>query len=331
MIPIRLTKPDPESLREAGAILRAGGLVAFPTETVYGLGANGWDRTACRKIFAAKGRPEDNPLILHVVHIDQAVQLAQTWPPLATALAKAFWPGPLTLVVLTNPGVPDVVRAGLSTVAVRCPDHPVARSLLEEAKVPVAAPSANRSGRPSPTSAESVAEDLGEHVDMILDGGFAGIGVESTVVDVSGSKPVLLRPGGLAAEAIEAITGPLLLPDPGGPARAPGMKYRHYAPTLPVILLKRSGPEAAATVREHFGSVTTGVLAPTSIVNGLQDYPSVDLGEDDRTAAERLFRGLRTLDQNPKLTAIVAVWNNPVGLGLAVLNRLEKAAAEVWT
>ncbi|MCL8208127.1 MAG: threonylcarbamoyl-AMP synthase [Actinomycetia bacterium] len=319
-------------VRRAGRLLRSGGLVAFPTETVYGLGANALDAAAAARIFAAKGRPADNPLIVHVADGEEAAALSLAWPAAAVRLVRAFWPGPLTLVVPASPVVPAVVRAGLPTVAVRCPAHPVARALLRAARVPVAAPSANRSGRPSPTTARAVAEDLDGRVDLVVDGGSAGIGVESTVVDVSVSPAVLLRPGGLPREDIEAVVGPLVEPTPGGPARSPGMKYRHYAPDRPVVWLRRSPAEAAAVVRARCDPAATGVLAPTAVLAALPEYVhAVDLGPSAETAAQRLFEGLRRLDRIPAVRVIVAVWDSDRGLGLAIGNRLAKAAGEVWT
>ncbi|HEY8552520.1 MAG TPA: L-threonylcarbamoyladenylate synthase [Thermaerobacter sp.] len=244
---------DTAAIRLAGAILREGGLVAFPTETVYGLGADALNPEAVARVFAAKGRPPDNPLIVHVTGPEQAgPQVVARWPDAARRLVERFWPGPLTLVLPAGPAVPAAVRAGLPTVAVRCPSHPVAQALIAAADTPVAAPSANRSGRPSPTRADDVWADLGPHLDMLLDAGPVPVGVESTVVDVTAWPPRLLRPGGLAVEAIEDALGVRLAPAPAlaadAAAPAPGMKYRHYAPEAPVVLVE--GPEpAVATLR----------------------------------------------------------------------------------
>lgn len=253
---------DPASdlalIRRAAAVLRSGGLVAFPTETVYGLGADAFNAAAVRRIFAAKGRPADNPLIVHIASpAGITPALVAEWPPAAAALARAFWPGPLTLVVRAGPLVPAAVTAGLPTVAVRCPDHDVARALIEAAGRPVAAPSANRSGRPSATRAEDVWEDLAHRIEVILDAGPAAVGVESTVVDVSGPRPRLLRPGGVPLEDLEAVLGePVVVasdPAPGEPAPSPGMKYRHYAPRAPLQLWDPGAgtwEEAAAALRQ---------------------------------------------------------------------------------
>lgn len=321
-----------ETISRAAGILRQGGLVAFPTETVYGLGANAWDAAAVRGIFRTKGRPADNPLIVHVASLDAARALSSRWPGAAEQLADQFWPGPLTVVVPASQDIPVEVRGGLDTVAIRWPVHPVALALIQAAEIPVAAPSANRSGRPSPTTAAVVRADLGDAVDLILDGGAAGIGVESTVVDVSGTRPLLLRPGGLGREAIEAVVGRLEAPRPGGPVRSPGMKYRHYAPAVPVVLLREDAEHAAALIRARRDPSSTGVLACTEVVAAMPDYVTVDLGPTAETAAQRLFSGLRQLDATG-VSVIVAVWSGTDigGVGLAVLNRLEKAASEVWS
>lgn len=318
-----------DGIREAAALLCAGGIVAFPTETVYGLGADALSDTAVRRIFAAKGRPSDNPLIVHVADQEGARRLARRWSDLAERLAARFWPGPLTLVVPARPEVASAARAGLDTVGVRCPNHPLALRLLRAAALPLAAPSANRSGRPSPTTAEAVLEDLAGADGLVLDGGPSGIGVESTVVDVSTGMPVLLRPGGLGREELEVVAGPLLsVGDGAGAPRAPGMKYRHYAPTLPVRLLRLQPEAAIEMIRTHFDPADTAVLAATAVRQALTAYRGVDLGPDADSAAAGLFEGLRRLEREPGLVRIVAVWSETRGRGLAVMNRLEKAAGE---
>ncbi len=327
---------DGAGIQRAAAALRAGELVAFPTETVYGLGADATSAAAVAGVFRAKGRPLDNPLIVHVTDAAAAEALGVEWPPAAAVLAEHFWPGPLTVVVraATAIRVPASVRGGLDTVAVRCPDHSLARRLLAAAGVPVAAPSANRSGRPSPTTADAVAEALGEGrcgsagVVWLLDGGPARIGVESTVVDVSGPHPVLLRPGGLARGAIERWVGPLHEPAAGGPARSPGMRYRHYAPERPLVLLALSTDQAVKRLRA-WPAARTGLLAEHRVVQELQWPAVVDLGDTPDSAAAGLFAGLVRLDRWPGLDRLAAVWNNQEGVGWAVMNRLERAAAEV--
>lgn len=250
--------PDPGVLEEAAAVLRAGGLVAFPTETVYGLGANALDAEAVQRIFTAKGRPSYNPVIAHVADIAGAQALVTDWPPLAQALAERFWPGPLTLALPKRDIVPEVVTAGRATVAVRIPAHPVARALIAAAGVPVAAPSANRFTELSPVTAAQVARSLGDRVDLILDGGRTDVGIESTVVDLTETPPVLLRPGTITRAELEAITGPLGTPAPvardDAPRAAPGMIARHYAPRARVRLVSS----------EHFASAAREAIARAS-------------------------------------------------------------------
>lgn len=325
---------DRAGIEQAAAALRAGELVAFPTETVYGLGADATSAAAVANVFRAKGRPRDNPLIVHVAGAAAARALGVVWTEAAAVLAQHFWPGPLTLVVRTTPAirVPAAVRGGLDTVAVRCPDHPLAAKLLAAAAIPVAAPSANRSGRPSPTTADAVADALGGDSAAgrvwLVDGGAARIGVESTVVDVSGPHPVLLRPGGLGRAAIEQWVGPLADPAPGGPARSPGMRYRHYAPERPLVLLALPPDEAVERLKA-WPRGQTGLLAETHVVQTLGWPAAVDLGDTADSAAARLFAGLVRLDRWPGLDRLAAVWNNQEGVGWAVANRLERAAAEV--
>ena len=264
--------PDPAVFEEAARILRGGGLVAFPTETVYGLGANALDEEAARRIYAAKGRPSDNPLIAHIADEEGLAPLTAEIPDMARRLMKAFWPGPLTMIFKKSPAVPYSTTGGLDTVAVRMPSDEAARRLIRTAGIPIAAPSANTSGRPSPTTAEHVAQDMTGRIEMILDGGPVGIGVESTIVDVSGPQPVLLRPGAVTMEMLEATAGPVAV-DPAitGPMRAdvkpkaPGMKYRHYAPSAELILVE----EAAHT--ESREAVSEAVIAA---INRLADEQS---------------------------------------------------------
>jgi len=242
--------PDPAVIARAAGVLRAGGLVAFPTETVYGLGAHALDANAVRRIYAAKGRPAYNPLIVHVADADAARALSGEWPALASRLALRFWPGPLTLVVRKRDDVPDEVTAGLDSVALRVPQHPVALALLRAATIPVAAPSANPSSALSPTSARHVERALGDRVDLILDAGATTVGIESTVIDVRGERPVLLRPGTIDARELEAIAGKLSFPDAAEPAAtprlSPGMLDRHYAPRARVLLFDRAEAETVA-------------------------------------------------------------------------------------
>lgn len=318
----RLTTPDPHGIQAAALALREGKLVVFPTETVYGVGADCRSAAAVRSIFAAKGRPADNPVIVHVANVGMARDLASVWPDAASKLAAAFWPGPLTLVVRRNDKVPDVVSGGLDTVAVRVPDHPVAQALLQACGFGVAAPSANKSGRPSPTRCADARDDLGDAVAVYLDGGATRVGVESTVIDVTGKRPALLRPGGVTKEAIEAVIGPLDAPPKASRPLAPGMKYRHYAPETPLILLapadlKTAYAEAAAQDKAWLVSADLGVKGPNVHVVG---------GRDDPQAwARQIFALLRDLDKEGH-GAIVVEAIPETGLGAAVMNRLRKAA-----
>lgn len=316
----------PADVPLAAAILRGGGLVAFPTETVYGLGGDGLDAAAARRIFLAKGRPADNPLILHAADALSARRLTRDWPKAADRLAAAFWPGPLTLVLPRAAVVPDEVAAGLDTVAVRVPAHPLALALLLALGRPVAAPSANRSGRPSPTTAGDVVEDLEGRIEAVLDGGPTGVGVESTVVDLTVRPPRLLRQGGLAQETLEAVAGPLADPSGGEPVRSPGMKYRHYAPRTPLLLaadgqvaaLLAAHPEAAALLTDE------SVLAV-----GRRAGPVRRLGPrgDAAAQARALFAALRELDRSG--APLIVVESVPeAGLGRAVMDRLRRAAGK---
>lgn len=336
----------PGAVERAAAILREGGLVAFPTETVYGLGADGFNPEAVARIFAAKGRPADNPLILHVTGADMLEGVARELPPPARALMDAFWPGPLTLVLPRGPAVPAAVSAGLDTVAVRAPAHPVALALIRAAGRPLAAPSANRSGRPSPTRAEDVLEDLAGRIDAILDGGPTGIGVESTVVDVTVSPPVLLRPGGVPSEVLAAALPGLRRAEAGaggdggaGPARSPGMKYAHYAPRARVILVLGPAGRVAEAVRRRAESLAqegrrVAILATEETAgayHALGARAAVQvLGSrgDPAGAGRRLFAALRDLDRLGA-EVILAEGLPEAGLGEAVMDRLRRAAREV--
>jgi L-threonylcarbamoyladenylate synthase len=301
-----------ESVNEAAAILRAGGLVAFPTETVYGLGADATNDRAVARIFEAKQRPEFNPLIVHVPNLE-AARAHAIFGVRSQRLADRFWPGALTLVLARREGsdLSLLVSAGLDTVALRCPAHEIARRLLAAAGRPVAAPSANRSGRISPTTASHVADDLGDAVDLILDGGPCPIGVESTIVDVTGDTPLLLRPGGVTREAIESEIGSLGTPDDAS-VRAPGMLASHYAPRAPLRLNAQDA--APGEVLLAFGPD-----APAGAVNL---SASGDLVE----AAANLFAMLRDLDDaEPGAIAVMPVPEH--GLGVAINDRLARAAA----
>jgi len=326
--PVDALNPAPEPLRRAAEILRAGGLVAFPTETVYGLGANALDPIAVARIFEAKGRPSYNPLIAHVADEAAARELTSAWPEMASKLAAAFWPGPLTLVLPKSNVVPDLVTAGLPTVAVRVPAHPVASALLHAAGIPIAAPSANRFTELSPTTAAHVARALGERIDMILDGGPAQVGIESTVVDLTGEHPLLLRPGSLSSERIEEVVGPLRFAAPlsGEAARpAPGMVERHYAPRARLRIYPAEQLadliQAASTGQsreQKIGAVLISrELHPTGTVRWLPDDPAL--------YARDLYATLHELDELG--CEVILVEGAPSGSAWAgVRDRLRRAA-----
>ncbi len=321
---------SPSAIKKAAALLQAGGLVAFPTETVYGLGAIATDPEAVKKIFLVKGRPTDNPLIVHISDLDQLETVAEGPSPEALFLARRFWPGPLSLVLKRSSAVAPEVSAGLPTVAVRMPDHPLALLLIRIAGAPIAAPSANLAGRPSPTSPQHVIDDLVGLIDAVIMGQQCRIGVESTVLDLSGKQPVILRPGGLSREELEAALN-CQIPVAGSKFSAakpssPGMKYRHYAPRAPLILITGS-PErrryllnALAAFYRRQG-LQVGVLKSSAGKGwGKADAP-------DRLAAI-LYRAMRMLD-DAGADLILTEETVNTGLGLAVMNRLRKAAKRV--
>ncbi len=323
-------------------MLAAGGLVAFPTETVYGLGADALNAAAVGRIFEAKGRPADNPIIVHIADEVGLPDLVTMVPPTAQALMARCWPGPLTLVLPSAPAVPAVTRGGLPTVAVRMPSHPVALALIRAAGRPVAAPSANRSGRPSPTTAQHVIADVGDAVDLVLDAGPTPLGVESTVLDVTGETPVLLRPGGMALEALESIVGTIIVLDPGAPAasglarlvrRSPGTRYRHYAPRARVILIESPpvhvAADLAAAIRRLWDEgLRVGVMVTTEAARAMPPDAVVRVmgsRADPATIAANLFAQLRELD-DAGLHAIVVEGIAERGVGRAVMDRLRRAA-----
>ncbi|MEY8574398.1 L-threonylcarbamoyladenylate synthase [Oscillospiraceae bacterium 21-37] len=317
-------------VERAGEILRAGGLVAIPTETVYGLAADALNGNAVKKIFAAKGRPSDNPLIVHISGFSQLAPLVKEVPEAAKRLAQAFWPGPLTIILEKSALVPMETSGGLDTVAVRMPRHPAARAVIEAAGVPLAAPSANLSGRPSPTSFAHVREDLAGRVDALLDGGPCDVGVESTVITLAGDVPRVLRPGGVTLAQLRAVLGQAEL-DPavlhslreGAKASSPGMKYKHYAPKAEVTLVDASPEEFAAYVNERKGGWALCFQEDLPFVEG----PAISLGSryDGGGQARRLFGALLELDKKGAQTAF-AHCPSRSGVGLAVYNRLLRAA-----
>lgn len=328
-----------EAILQAGEILRAGGLVAFPTETVYGLGGNGLDAKACEKIYIAKGRPSDNPLILHIAELDELDAIVRGKSPAAEKLMQAFWPGPLTLIFPKAEIVPEKATGGLDTVAVRFPNHPVARAIIKAAGLPIAAPSANSSGKPSPTRASHVAFDLDGKIDMIVDGGAAEWGLESTIVDVSGEIPMLLRPGAVTREMLEAVVGkveidPAILQKPAADLKpkAPGMKYTHYSPKAEVILVQ-GGRLAVAKEIDRLAAEgmaqgkKIGVMA-TEETKALY-HADVVLSLGSRAHPEEiganLFKILRKFDFLGVEQVYSEVFSEE-GEGMAIMNRLRKAA-----
>lgn len=327
---------DHPAISEAARILREGGLVAFPTETVYGLGADARSEEAVSKIFIAKGRPADNPLIVHIGHVSQLEELVRELPPEGEALIRRFWPGPLTLVLPHKGAVARKVTAGLDTVGVRMPSHPVALALLQVSGLPVAAPSANRSGRPSPTDADHVWEDLGDRIDAILDAGPTGVGVESTVVDVAGSTPMLLRPGGVTLEELRETVGEVRV-DPAlegevQQPRSPGMKYRHYAPAGEMWLVDGSGEELVRRIRRlaeeaRRAGRKVGILTTEENRFRYEADLVVPCGRrnDPESVARHLYRALREMDR-AGVDYILAETFPATGLFHSVMNRLLKAA-----
>ncbi|MDE2854293.1 MAG: L-threonylcarbamoyladenylate synthase [Chloroflexota bacterium] len=326
--------PDGAAIDVAGRTILAGALVAFPTETVYGLGANAMDAAAVAKIFAAKGRPANDPLIAHIANFEQLPLVARDIPDLALELAQRFWPGPLTLVLKKSSGIPDNLTAGLDTVALRMPNHPVAQALLRAAARPIAAPSANKFSRPSPTRAQHVLDDLAGLVDVLLDAGPTSIGVESTILSLVDDPPRLLRPGGLSLEALRALCpaldyAPHYLGD-DVVAPAPGAMLRHYSPRARLLLF--SGADEAAVSAAMRAEIArcdnVGLLA--SDADALQfadlNIPIERLGANAEEAALRLFAAMRALDRRG-LDTIVARAPEKQGLGLALWDRLLRAAA----
>ena len=325
-------------IKIAAEVLRRGGLVAFPTETVYGLGANALDSKAVKKIFEVKGRPTDNPLIVHVASKAEVYKLASEVPKEAEKLMNAFWPGPLTLILKKSEIVPNTTTGGLDTVAIRMPAHKIALTLIKESKVPVAAPSANLSGKPSPTSGEHVIRDLYGKIDVIIDAGETQIGLESTVLDLTVDPPTILRPGGITLEDLERLLGEVQVhPAVEGrkvktTVKSPGMKYRHYAPNADVIVVEGN----AEKVREKIRELTTkykregkkvGVMITDMKQRCGADVTKI-VGNDFETIARNLFKTLRGFDEED-VDVIIAEGIESVGLGLAIMNRLKRASYKI--
>ncbi len=328
MMDTKILEATKENIQQAAEVLKKGGLVAFPTETVYGLGANALDEEAVQKVYAAKGRPSDNPMIVHIARASDIGQLTRMLSPVIVALIDNFWPGPLTLVVKKRPEVPETTTGGLETVAVRMPDSTVARELIRLAGVPVAAPSANISGRPSPTKAEHVTEDLDGKVDIILTGEDCRVGIESTVLDVSGETPTILRPGIITASQIEAAIGkkvamdPALEQRPGGEdedfsPKSPGMKYKHYAPKAQMLV-----------VEGERSRVKKEIQRLKELNERLGNKVGVILFEEQAfiEAAHDFFAKLRELDRTEVDMILAGAMADTDGVGFAVMNRMLKSA-----
>ena len=328
---------DPAAIQEAAAILRRGGLVGIPTETVYGLGADALNEEAVSRIFLAKGRPQDNPLIIHVPDASWLEQYCRDVPPEAYRLAERFWPGPLTMILPRRDIVPLQTTGGLETVGVRCPDHPVTLAIIRAAGVPIAAPSGNTSGRPSPTTAAHMIEDMDGKIDGIVDGGPCTVGVESTIIDLTETPARLLRPGGITLEQLEAVLGEVAV-DPavtrlmgaGEQPKAPGMKYRHYAPKAPVTVVTGDPKKSAEYIAAHAGA-EDGIICFDEFLplftRRSETRPVMDLGPagDKEEQARHIFDALRSFDH----TSVPAIWAqcpDTTGIGLAIANRLNKAA-----
>jgi L-threonylcarbamoyladenylate synthase len=341
IIRVNPSAPDADAIRQAAATLLRGGLVAFPTETVYGLGANALDAAAVQRIFVAKGRPVSDPLIVHIAALDQLDSVAADVPALVHTLAQAFWPGPLTLVLKRRPAIPASVSAGRDTVAVRIPDHAVALALARAAGVPIAAPSANMFTRPSPTTAAHVLEDLDGRIDLLLDGGATPIGLESTVLDLTSAQPVLLRPGGVSVEALrQHIPDLVFVPryvelesDSAAPA-SPGMLLKHYSPRAELLLFAGLPERALARMRQSALAAIergerVGVMLPNEEIGTFADLPVViiPLGSRDDMSkiGRRIFASMREFDRRG-MQRILVRGVERTGIGLAIWDRLVRAA-----
>lgn len=340
VIKIDAVNIDENELRPAAEELRQGRIVAFPTETVYGLGANALDEEAVRRIFEAKGRPSDNPLIVHIADRKKVLELAAYVPEKAVALMDKLWPGPLTLVMKKSWVIPDCITAGLDTVAIRMPEHPVALELIRLAGIPVAAPSANTSGKPSPTTARHVLNDLDGKIEMIVDAGSSRVGLESTVLDVSVEPPVLLRPGGITPSQIEEIIGHIdvdktimgKVTEENVP-KSPGMKYKHYSPKAHVIIVESSDVDKQAGVvcqlaeQNKKEGKKVGVCATDQTIEKYNKFETISMGDRNHpeTIAASLFSILREFDDRG-VDVILAEAVDQNGVGLAIMNRMVKAA-----
>ncbi len=330
---------DQAIINEAVAILKASGTVVFPTETVYGLGANGLDIGAVDKIFKAKGRPSDNPLILHVHSISQVKELVEEIPEIAKTCMEKFWPGPLTILFKKSSKVPEIITAGLNTVAIRMPDNKIALELIKTGNMPIAAPSANLSGRPSPTSAKHVIEDLMGRVDMIIDGASTGIGIESTVLDLSGDIPMILRPGAVTEEDLKRfianirVDSSIISEDKSIIPKSPGQKYRHYAPKAEMLVFTGEVQDIIQAINKKLGEYggkgkKIGIMCTDETKDYYKDVLALSLGsrKNPETIGHNLFNTLRILDEN-NVDIILAEGIEVSNIGFAIMNRMMKASS----
>ena len=332
----KMSAPCAASMKEAAQLINQGEVVAFPTETVYGLGADATNEEAVKKIFIAKGRPGDNPLIVHITSVDQIQTVIRGEMPVwAKKLADAYWPGPLTMIFDKGDRIPSCVTAGLDSVAVRIPSHKDARNLIDAAQKPVAAPSANLSGRPSPTTAKHVFDDMNGRIPMIIDGGESDVGLESTVLDVRSLPVKVLRPGGITPKMIADVVGEVEVAGSvmrplkeGETVLSPGMKYKHYAPEGSLVIVKGNQKKVAEAILNMYDA-TEGEKCILALEGNLKNYPGKNvfsLGKDPKEMAHRLFDALREMDARG-VSAIFSEAVDAEGIGLAVMNRLGRAAA----
>ncbi len=325
----KILDDSPSSIKQAAEIIRAGDIVGIPTETVYGLAADAFNENAVRKIFAAKGRPADNPLIVHISRMDMFFRAAKELPEEALRCAERFWPGPLTMVLPKSEALPYVTSGGLQTVGIRMPSHPAARALIEQADTPLAAPSANLSGKPSPTSAAHVFEDMNGRIPAIIDGGECRAGVESTVICFENGAARILRPGRVTAEMLRSALGRVIIDDgvlhavdDSAPAASPGMKYKHYSPKAEVYVINSTAERFREYAKEHTGALCL-VFEPSDAPDGAE---FICIGKSGEEQANRLFAALREADERGAKT-VLARCPQKSGVGLAVYNRLIRAAA----
>lgn len=333
----KLCMANARSIAQGAKWIRAGEVVAFPTETVYGLGADALNPIAVHKIFDAKGRPADNPLIVHIAEEEELPALVTAVPDMAKKLMKAYWPGPMTLIFPKSDDIPDIVSAGGETVGVRMPQSAVARALITQAGCPIAAPSANRSGSPSPTTAQRVLEDMNGRIPLILDGGESLVGVESTVIDVTGTVPIILRPGGITPEMVAQVCGEVQIDahvmrplEEGEAARSPGMKYKHYAPRASVIVFDGEAAAVQRAICARYDAAKQHGQAPMIFAPREHDYGTRTVyawgsASHPEEAAAALFEALRQMDDEGA-DIILAEGVDKTGIGLAVMNRLGRAA-----